>query len=58
MPNKPPVAGNGVSASDCKEYMISLEKELGNLLKNKPSFMKGMKNMGIHLTKTFYIIKQ
>jgi len=27
--------------------MLSLEKELGNLLKCKPS-MKGMKNMGIN----------
>ncbi|VVC32226.1 Protein kinase, ATP binding site,Protein kinase domain,Serine/threonine-protein kinase, active site,POLO [Cinara cedri] len=43
MANKPP-AGNGVSANDCREYMISLEKELGNLLKCKPP-MKGMKNM-------------
>lgn len=43
IPNKP-TTGNGVSSNDCKEYMMSLEKELGNLLKSKPS-MKGMKNM-------------
>lgn len=44
IPNRPTV-GNGVSATDCKEYMMSLERELGNVLKTKPS-MKGMKNMG------------
>lgn len=48
IPNKP-TTGNGVSSNDCKEYMMSLEKELGNLLKSKPS-MKGMKNMGMNLT--------
>jgi len=52
VPNKPPSTGNGVSANDCKEYLISLEKELGNLLKCKPYLsMKGMKNLGINLTK-------
>jgi len=45
IPNKP-TTGNGVSSNDCKEYMMSLEKELGNLLKCKPT-MKGMKNMGM-----------
>lgn len=49
IPNKP-TTGNGVSSNDCKEYMMSLEKELGNLLKSKPS-MKGMKNMGMNLAK-------
>lgn len=49
MPNKPSNGnGNGVSSNDCKEYMVSLEKELGKLLKCKPS-MKGMKNMGMIL---------
>ncbi|XP_050442073.1 serine/threonine-protein kinase PLK1-like [Adelges cooleyi] len=43
VPNRA-VGGNGVSASDCKEYMISLERELGNLLKNKP-ITRGMTNM-------------
>lgn len=43
IPNKP-TTGNGVSSNDCKEYMMSLERELGNLLKCKPT-MKGMKNM-------------
>lgn len=38
--------GNGVSANDCREYMVSLEKELGNVLKFKPP-MKGIKNMGM-----------
>lgn len=41
-----------MSANDCKEYLISLEKELGNLLKSKPYLIaNGMKNMGIHLKK-------
>lgn len=53
IPNKP-ATGNGVSATDCKEYMISLENELGNLLKSKPS-IKGMKNMGKNFTKVIYI---
>lgn len=53
MPNISPIAGNGVSANDCKEYMISLEKELGLLLKKG---MKEMKNMGMHLMKMLYII--
>jgi len=54
VPNKPPTTGNGVSVNDCKEYLISLEKELGNLLKCKPYLsMKGMKNMGINLTTNF-----
>jgi len=48
MPHKAPITGNGVSVNDCKEYMMSLEKELGNVLKCKPS-MKGMTNMGITL---------
>lgn len=44
VPNKPN-SGNGVSSNDCKEFMISLEKELGNVLKCKPS-TRGMKNLG------------
>jgi len=54
IPNKP-TTGNGVSSNDCKEYMMSLEKELGNLLKSKPS-MKGMKNMGMDFAKVVYCI--
>lgn len=46
VPSKP-TSGNGVSANDCKEYMISLERELEKVLKCKPS-MRGMKNMGIY----------
>ncbi|XP_025193335.1 serine/threonine-protein kinase polo-like isoform X2 [Melanaphis sacchari] len=42
MPSKP--IGNGVSKIDCKDYMISLEKELGNLLKCKLSTIR-VKNM-------------
>lgn len=53
IPNKP-TTGNGVSSNDCKEYMMSLEKELGNLLKCKPS-MRGMKNMGMNWTNILYI---
>jgi len=57
VPNKPPTIGNGVSVNDCKEYLISLEKELGNLLKCKPHLsMKGMKNMGINLTNYFFVL--
>jgi hypothetical protein len=47
IPNKP-TSGNGVSANECKEYMITLEKELEKVLKCKPS-MRGMKNMGTNL---------
>jgi len=54
IPNKP-TTGNGVSSNDCKEYMMSLEKELGNLLKSKPS-MKGMKNMGMNLAKLYTVL--
>lgn len=54
IPNKP-TTGNGVSSNDCKEYMMSLEKELGNLLKCKPT-MKGMKNMGMNFTIIIYYI--
>ncbi|KAL4113809.1 hypothetical protein QTP88_017381 [Uroleucon formosanum] len=43
VPSRPSV-GNGVSTIDCKEYMISLEKELENVLKHKPSKTR-MKNM-------------
>lgn len=46
VPNKPPTSGNGVSVNDCKEFMISLEKELANVIKCKPP-LRGMKNMGI-----------
>lgn len=45
VPNKP-TAGNGVSANDCKEYMVNIEKELAKLLKCKPT-MRGMKNKGM-----------
>lgn len=45
VPSRPSV-GNGVSTIDCKEYMISLEKELENVLKHKPSKTR-MKNMGM-----------
>lgn len=55
IPNKPPTTGNGVSVNDCKEYMISLEKELGNLLKCKPP-MRGIKNMGINFKIRFLFI--
>lgn len=34
---------------DAKNYMISLEKELENVLKSRPS-TKGVKNMGTELT--------
>lgn len=54
IPNKP-TTGNGVSSNDCKEYMMSLERELGNLLKCKPT-MKGMKNMGMNFTLIIYYI--
>lgn len=50
MPHRPPTTGNGVSVSDCKEFMMSLEKELANVLKCKPP-MKGMKNMGTNKKK-------
>lgn len=53
IPNKP--AGNGVSANDCREYMVCLEKELGNVLKCKPS-MKNMKNMGMIFKKLLFCI--
>ncbi|XP_050528364.1 serine/threonine-protein kinase polo-like [Daktulosphaira vitifoliae] len=43
VPNKV-TGGNGVSATECKDYMVSLEKELGSLLKNKP-LMKAVTNM-------------
>lgn len=46
VPSRPSV-GNGVSTIDCKEYMISLEKELENVLKHKPSSKTRMKNMGM-----------
>lgn len=39
---------NGITDLDCKKYMISLEKELGKLLKNKPS-IHVMSNMGMNL---------
>lgn len=52
VPNKP--AGNGVSANDCREYMVCLEKELGNLLKCKPP-MKDMKNMGMIFKKLLFL---
>lgn len=55
VPNKPPTSGNGVSVNDCKEFMISLEKELANVLKCKPP-MRGMKNMGIILQKTYCLL--
>jgi len=55
IPNKP-TTGNGVSSNDCKEYMMSLERELGNLLKCKPT-MKGMKNMGMNFTIIIYYIR-
>lgn len=49
---KPPIyntANNscefGASSNECKEYMMSLEKELDNVLKSKPS-MKGMTSIG------------
>ncbi|XP_060840506.1 serine/threonine-protein kinase PLK1-like [Rhopalosiphum padi] len=42
--NLPSRPGNGVSAIDCKEYMISLEKELRNVLKSKSSKTR-MRNM-------------
>jgi len=45
VPSKPSI-GNGVSKIDCKNYMISLEKELRNLLKCKPSRTR-MRNMGM-----------
>lgn len=44
--NLPSRPGNGVSAIDCKEYMISLEKELRNVLKSKSSKTR-MRNMGM-----------
>lgn len=50
MPSRPLTTGNGVSVNDCKEYMMSLEKELANVLKCKPP-MKGMKNMGTNFKK-------
>jgi len=45
VPSRPSV-GNGVSIIDCKEHMISLEKELENLLNRKPSKTR-MNNMGM-----------
>lgn len=45
VPSRPSI-GNGVSTIDCKEYMISLKKELENVLKRKPSTTR-MKNMGM-----------
>lgn len=41
---------NLVSAVDCKEFLISLEKELKKLLECKPS-IKEMNNMGIYSIK-------
>jgi len=45
VPNKP-VVENGVSSIEVRDYLIVLEKHLGNVLKSKPS-TKGMSNMGI-----------
>lgn len=44
LPNRV-IDGNGVSVSECKEHMLSLEKELEKLLKTNLA-KKGMINMG------------
>lgn len=45
---------NGVSINECKEYMISLEKELDGVLKSKLT-LKGMTNIGTKFF-TYYAI--